>query len=105
MWVGKVVGNVVATRKDDSLIGSKLLIVMPLHGKNQKISGNDLWVAVDTIGAGKSETVLVINGSSARNIIGKGNGAVDAAIVGIVDSVEVDEALLNDMTDARHEGD
>ncbi|MBP2646171.1 MAG: Ethanolamine utilization protein EutN/carboxysome structural protein Ccml [Firmicutes bacterium] len=99
MWVGKVVGNVVATRKDDSLVGSKLLIVMPLHGKNQRISGKELLVAVDTIGAGKSETVLVITGSSARNIVGQGQGAIDAAIVGIVDTVEVDERLLNDRTD------
>jgi ethanolamine utilization protein EutN len=97
MWIGRVVGNVVATRKDDSLVGSKLLVVMPLKGKSQKISDTDLLVAVDTIGAGKSETVLVINGSSARNIIGEGNGAVDAAIIGIVDTVEVDEELMNDM--------
>lgn len=97
MWVGKVVGNVVATRKDDSLVGSKLLIVMPLHGKNQEISSNDLMVAVDTIGAGISETVLVITGSTARNIVGQGNGAIDAAIVGIVDTVEVDGRLLNNI--------
>ncbi len=87
MWVGKVIGTLVATPKDDSLTGSKLLIVQPLDFHN-RIAGSPI-VAVDAIGAGTGETVLVVEGSSARHVHGKPNSAVDAAIVGIIDSIEV----------------
>jgi ethanolamine utilization protein EutN len=92
MWVGKVIGTLVATPKDESLTGSKLLIVQPLafDGGN---AGSPL-VAVDTIGAGTGETVLVVEGSSARHVHGKPNSAVDAAIVGIIDTIELDRSLL-----------
>ena len=94
MWVGKVVGTVVATPKDDSLTGCKLLIVRPEAFCR---SGSDVSVvAVDTIGAGTGETVLVVDGSSARHVSGKPNGAIDAAIVGIIDSLEIDQSLLKE---------
>lgn len=92
MWVGKVVGTLVATPKDDSLTGSKLLVVMPVHMISN--TGGAPVVAVDMIGAGTGETVLVVAGSSARQVHGKPNSAVDAAIVGIVDSIEIDQDLL-----------
>jgi microcompartment protein CcmK/EutM len=87
--LGKVIGTVVATRKDPRLVSSKLLVVRPVdtHGK---IDGNPL-VAIDTVDAGVGETVLVVSGSSARMAAGLKDCPVDAAIVGIIDEVEIDE--------------
>ena len=89
MILAKVVGTVVATRKDPRLVSSKLLVVRAVdpHGK---ADGNYL-VAVDTVEAGAGETVLVVSGSSARMASGLRDCPVDAAIVGIVDAVEIDE--------------
>ena len=87
MIVGRVVGNVWATRKEQSLNGLKLMIVrrMDAWGKEE---GESL-VAVDFIGAGIGETVLVATGSSARQARELENSSVDAAIVGIIDEMEV----------------
>ncbi|MDO4518695.1 MAG: EutN/CcmL family microcompartment protein [Eubacteriales bacterium] len=82
MIVGKVVGSIVSTRKSEKLIGSKFMIVEPLdHMK----SGNGQVVAIDIIGAGIGEYVLVAQGSAARIGCGVEEAPVDAAIVGIVD--------------------
>lgn len=89
MILGKIVGTVVATRKDDRLQSSKLLIVRPIDPSG-KAEGNCL-VAVDTVDAGVGETVLVVSGSSARMAAGLKDCPVDAAIVGIVDHIEVKE--------------
>ncbi len=91
MIIGKVVGNVWATKKDDKLGGYKLLVV--------KTSGNgahdsETIVAVDTIGAGIGEDVLVTKGSVARNVLREKDSPIDAVVVGIIDSLEVDEGLL-----------
>ena len=88
MILAKVVGTVVATRKDERLVGSKLLLVQPVspHGEPH---GAQL-VAVDTVDAGAAETVLIVSGSSARAAEGLADRPVDAAIVGIVDVVETD---------------
>ncbi|WP_378954820.1 EutN/CcmL family microcompartment protein [Pelosinus sp. sgz500959] len=94
MWVGKVVGTLVATPKDDSLIGSKLLFVQPM--KFYQNQTRTPVVAVDTIGAGTGETVLVVEGSSARHLIGKPHAAVDAAIIGIIDNIELNKDLLEE---------
>lgn len=94
MWVGKVIGTLVATPKDESLTGCKLLIVQPIKLCQ---SGNRIpVVAVDTIGAGTGESVLVVGGSSARLLIGKPQAAVDAAIIGIIDTMEVNKELLEE---------
>ena len=88
MFLGRIVGTVVATRKDDRLEGCKLLVVQPLDP-----GGKDLGtpvVAVDTVSAGYQETVLVVTGSSARMTERTKDAPVDAAIVGIVDSVTMD---------------
>jgi len=85
-----VIGNVVATQKNPSLVGSKLLIVQPLKILAEQRQDKPI-VAVDTIGAGIGETVLVTKGSSARNAA-KQDSVSDAAVVGIVDSMEL-EAL------------
>jgi ethanolamine utilization protein EutN len=78
MTLGKVVGSVVATRKNPNLVGQKLMIVKPLYGEEAP------FVATDSIGAGIGEIVLVARGSAAR--CGAEQAPTDAAIVGIVDS-------------------
>jgi microcompartment protein CcmK/EutM len=89
MILAKVVGTVVATRKDPRLVSTKLLIAraMDPHGK---VDGNYL-VAIDTVDAGVGETVLIVSGSSARMASGLKDCPVDAAIVGIVDAIELNE--------------
>jgi microcompartment protein CcmK/EutM len=87
MIIGRILGTVVATRKDERLQGAKLLLVRPitLQGEDE----NNYLVAVDTVGAGFREKVLVVSGSSARLAEGMKDRPVDAAIVGIIDTVEV----------------
>ena len=89
MLLARIVGTVVATRKDPRLVSNKLLIVRPMDPLG-KAEGNCL-VAVDTVDAGVGETVLVVSGSSARMASGMKDCPVDAAIVGIVDTVEVSD--------------
>lgn len=83
MIIGKVVGSVVSTRKNENLIGNKFLIIEPVEdmGINNKI------VAIDNVGAGIGEIVLVATGSAARIGCGQNDAPVDAAIVGIVDEL------------------
>jgi ethanolamine utilization protein EutN len=92
MQIGRVVGTVVSTQKNKKLEGSKLLLVQPLTLDDQP-RGVAL-LAIDAVGAGVGEKVLVvIEGKSAGEAIGKKGAAVDAAIVGIVDSVDYDDAV------------
>ena len=86
MILGRVVGTVVATRKDERLVGSKLLLVQP-ELPTGTAQGAPM-VAVDTVDAGGGERVLVVGGSSARMAHGLADRPVDAAIVGIVDTVD-----------------
>lgn len=86
MYVGRVVGMVVATRKDEKLVGKKLLVVQQIDSKGQPMEKEE--VAVDSVGAGIGEVVLVSKGSSARYVFGP-DTPIDAAIVGIVDNMEV----------------
>ena len=81
MVIGTVTGSIVSTRKNDKLVGQKLLIVRPLEHMEEK--GD--FVAIDNVGAGIGETVLVAKGSAARVGCGLSEAPVDAAIVGIVD--------------------
>jgi microcompartment protein CcmK/EutM len=87
MILARIVGTVVATRKDPRLESTKLLVARPMdpHGTPE---GNYL-VAVDTVDAGVGETVLIVSGSSARMAAGMKECPVDAAVVGIVDTVDV----------------
>ena len=89
MLLAKIVGTVVATRKDPRLVSNKLLVVRPIDPRG-KLEGSYL-VALDTVDAGVGETVLVVSGSSARMAAGMKDVPVDAAIVGIVDTIEVSE--------------
>ncbi len=87
MLLARIVGTVVATRKDERLVSSKLLVVRPIDPSG-KPEGNYL-VAIDTVNAGVGETVLIVSGSSARMASGLKDSPVDAAIIGVVDQVEV----------------
>ena len=86
MILAKVVGTVVATRKDERLVASKLLVARPLDSSGAP-DGNYL-VAVDTVDAGLGETVLIVSGSSARMAQGFKDCPIDAAIIGIVDEID-----------------
>ena len=89
MILAKVVGTVVATRKDERLVSHKLLVVQPIDPRG-KARGTHI-VAVDTVDAGFGETVLVVSGSSARMAATLKDTPVDAAIVGIVDEIDFKE--------------
>jgi len=89
MLLARIVGTVVATRKDPRLVSNKLLLARPVDPQG-KVEGNYL-VAVDTVDAGVGETVLVVSGSSARMAAGLKDCPVDAAIVGIIDAVDINE--------------
>jgi microcompartment protein CcmK/EutM len=89
MILARVVGTVVATRKDPRLEGKKLLVLKPVSPEGKDESG--YVVAVDTVGSGFRETVLAVAGSSARMAEGCKDKPVDTAIVGIVDTVTLDE--------------
>jgi microcompartment protein CcmK/EutM len=89
MILARVVGTVVATRKDPRLEGKKLLVLKPISPEGQDESG--YVVAVDTVSAGFRETVLAVSGSSARMAEGCKDKPVDTAIVGIVDTVSLDQ--------------
>jgi ethanolamine utilization protein EutN len=87
--LAKIVGTVVATRKDPRLVSNKLMVVRAIDPRG-KADGNYL-VAIDTVDAGVGETVLVVSGSSARMASGLKDCPVDAAIVGIIDAIEMNE--------------
>lgn len=82
MVIAKVVGNIISTRKHSALIGSKFLLVETLGSLE---SDKEKFIAVDTVGAGNGEFVLVTRGSGARYAVDNHNSPIDAAIVGIID--------------------
>ncbi len=90
MILAKVAGTVVATRKDERLLGQKLLVCRPVNPAGEA-EGRYL-VAVDTVGAGYQETVLIVSGSSARMAAGFKESPIDSAIVAIVDEVRADNS-------------
>jgi ethanolamine utilization protein EutN len=94
MFVAKVTGAVVATQKVDSMVGRKLLVVEPYRidadSRGQLKTTGRTFVAVDTVGAGEGEYVLITQGSSARLTPETKNLPIDTVIVGIVDNVQVD---------------
>lgn len=87
MYLGRVIGTVVSTSKNEHLVGMKLLIVDRLD--EHLVSLGHTEIAVDSVGAGTGEVVIVCKGSSARYVFGNGSAPVDTSIVGIVDTVEV----------------
>ncbi len=87
MIICKVIGHVWSTKKDPELEGLKFMIVKDIHnGKNLT------YVAADVVGAGVGEDVLVVSGSTARKAFGRDNVPADMAIVGIIDTVEMNRA-------------
>ncbi len=89
MFLARVVGTVVATQKDPRLEGKKLLLVVPVDPAGNEEGG--YVVAVDTVSAGYKETVIVVRGYSARMADGMDERPVDASIICIVDTADLDE--------------
>lgn len=92
MLIAQVIGTVVATRKHGKLVGSKIQVVQPIDPQSQKAKG-DSFIAVDVVGAGVGEQVVVVQGSSSRMAIEKELCPVDASIIGIVDQIDVEKDL------------
>ena len=90
MKVCKVIGNVVSTKKDENIVGYKLMIVQPIDMHNLKPDGSP-FVAVDVVGAGEEEIVLVVAGSSARLTEMTKDKPADATICGIIDYIKIDK--------------
>lgn len=86
MLICEVVGHVWATKKEPSLSGLKLMVVRELTAEDSPT--DHVFVAADVVGAGIGERVLTVSGSTARKVFGKEELSADAAIVGIIDSVE-----------------
>jgi microcompartment protein CcmK/EutM len=87
MFLGKVIGTVWSTKKDENLVGAKFLIVRQLDlNYNEK---ENFVVAVDSVGAGEGEVVLVATGSSSRQTEFTKNKPVDAVIMAIVDKLDI----------------
>lgn len=84
MIIGKVTGSIVSTRKQENLIGSKFMVIEPVGTNGEE---KNRLVAIDNIGAGIGEYVLVAQGSAARIGCGMADAPIDAAIVGIIDDI------------------
>lgn len=91
MQLARVVGSVVATRKEESMTGLKLLVVRPLDDEGRE-AGNAL-ISVDAVGAGPDEIVLIAAGSSARQTLATDKRPVDSVIMAIVDSWSVGDTV------------
>src|SRR5262249_7163355 len=98
MFLAKVTGSVVATQKVPAMTGHKLLTVEPLRvepaQKDRLVSTGRTFVVVDTVGAREGETVLIVQGSSARLTPQTEKLPVDATIIGIVDTVNVENRTV-----------
>jgi len=98
MFVARVVGSLVATQKVDTMVGQKLLMVEPYRleadGRQRLVTTGRTFVAVDTVGAGVNDLVLITQGSSARMTPETKTLPIDTVITGIVDHVHVDETCV-----------
>src|ERR1700676_824198 len=98
MFLAKVTGSVVATQKVASMTGQKLLTVEPLRvdpvARDRLVATGRTFVVVDTVGAGQGETVLIVQGSSARMTPETEKLPVDATIIGIVDTVNLQNKTI-----------
>ena len=89
-----VIGTVVATRKDEKLVGSKLMITQPLD-LNLNPKGEPL-ITVDTVGAGIGELIIFATGTASRLAARKMDAPIDASIIGIIDKMDIDKTLLDE---------
>ena len=93
MFIAKVVGSVVSTQKVETMVGHKLLVIEPYRinpdTRADMVTTGRTLIAVDTMGTGEGEYVLVVQGSSARMTPETKNLPVDAVIIGIIDSLRV----------------
>lgn len=103
MLLARVVGTVVATRKEPELEGLKLLLVRPCDGSGKLLPGG-VVVAADAVGAGQGEVVLYASGSSARQTQVTKDRPVDAVIMAIVDSVHSDAGVDADYDKNKDRG-
>jgi ethanolamine utilization protein EutN len=90
MQIGIIVGRVTATRKDSNLVGTKLLLTQPIQLNGQASLASPI-IAVDTVGAGIGEKVIYVSGSVATRGMNNKDAPVDAAIIGIIDTLEYEE--------------
>lgn len=93
MIIAEIVGTLVCTQKDASLVGKKMMLVQPVNIKSLKPEGNT-FVALDAVGAGSGELVMVVSGGSARMADNFSKVAVDQSIVGIVDRIEIKNSVV-----------
>ena len=98
MFLAKVVGTVWSTKKTPNLEGVRFLIVHPYN--LNKEPGTDIIVVADRLGAGIGETVLCAFGKAARSAIGDQDMSIEAAVVGIVDTMELQGAKSDDVIEA-----
>lgn len=105
MFLARVIGQVVSTKKEEYLQGRRLLLIRPMladqENKGALKPGSNTIVAVDPIGAGQNEMVLFVQGSSARQCAGLKQAPIDAAIIGIVDSVSAEGLSLYNAGDSK----
>lgn len=92
MQIAKVRGTVVSTHKEPSLRGAKLLLLQYIDEEGQPLPGYE--VAADVVGAGLNEWVLVSRGSAARKVSGNETRPLDALVVAIIDTVNIDNRQL-----------
>lgn len=100
MFIAKVLGSVVSTQKTEAMVGHRLLLIEPfildpaVPEPEHLVSNHKTLVAIDTVGAGENEYVLVVQGSSARMTPETKTLPADCATVGIIDSIHVDRKAL-----------
>ncbi len=92
MLFARVIGNVVCTRKDEKLVGTKLMLVQPVDLEGQP-KGSPI-VSVDAVGSGEGELVLIVQGSSARQTRQTEGNPVDCSIFAVVDYIEKEGKIL-----------
>ncbi len=101
MFLAKVVGTVWSTKKTPDLEGVRFLVVHPYDLDKQPT--RNIVVVADCLGAGTGEMVMCAFGKAARTAIGNQDMAIEAAVVGIVDRVDLTEAVSEEMHDAAKE--
>ena len=98
MFLGKVIGNVWSTKKTPDLEGVRFLIVHPYD--LDKAPTTNVVVVADRLGAGTGETVICAFGKAARTAIGNQDMSIEAAVIGIVDRVDISDSTSQEMVDA-----